>query len=178
MKKYREIEFNAGQDIESAMEELKAQKDLVCGKFNGQILYSDVDDVDSAFKKITGKTKSEFDADAKAENDRYKEELRKHEESIPELTKEWIAKGESILDEQYHETWKECVPIRLGDLYRGMELGCTLEIVEKLNAGCELEEAKTIIEGQGHSGMSFGLVCSMVNSFSHRGSEFVKYVRA
>lgn len=178
MKKYREIEFNAGQNIESAIEELKAQKDLVCGKFNGQILYSDVDDVDSAFKKITGKAKSEFDAAAKAENDRYKEELRKHKEDIPELTKEWIAKGESILDSEYHETWKKCVPIRLGDLYRGMELGCTLEIVEKLNAGCELDEAKTIIEGQGHSGMSFGLVCSMVNSFSHRGSEFVKYARA
>lgn len=57
---YREIEFSVGQSIESAVKELKEHKDLVCSSFNEQILYSDIDDVDSAFKKITGKTKSEF----------------------------------------------------------------------------------------------------------------------
>lgn len=174
---YREIKFSAGQDIESAVKELKKYNDLVCGSFNGQMLYSDVDDVDSAFKKITGKTKTEFDAKMKADNDRYKDEERKHEEAIPELTKEWIEKGKAILDEKYHETWEKCVPIRLSDLYRGMELGATLEIVKELNAGCELEVAKAIIEGQGHSGMSFGLVCSMVRSFCDRGTEFVNYAR-
>ena len=51
--KYREIEFDAGQNIESAVKELKEQKDLVCGSFNGQMLYSDIDDMDSAYKKIT-----------------------------------------------------------------------------------------------------------------------------
>ena len=175
-KKYRKIEFSAGQDIESAINELNEYDYLVCGSFNGNMLYSDVDDINSAYEKITGKTKDQFDADVKAENDRYKEELRKHEEAIPELTKEWISKGESILDTKYHEIWKKCVPIRLGDLYRGMELGCTLEIVEKLNEGCELDTVKTIIESQGHSGMSFGLVCSMVKSFCDRGSEFIKEV--
>jgi len=176
--KYREIKFGAGESIESAVRELKEQKDLVCGSFNGQMLYSDVDDMDSAYKKITGKTKAEFDAAAKAENDRYKEEERKHKETIPELTKKWIEKGKAIIDEKYHETGERCVPIRLGDLYRGMELGATLDIVKELNTGCELEIAKTIIEGQGHSGMSFGLVCSMVKSFCDRGGEFVNYVRS
>jgi len=176
--KYRKIEFGAGQSIESAVKELKKQKDLVCGSFNGQMLYSDVDDMDSAYKKITGKTKAKYDAAAKAENDRYKEEERKHKEAIPELTKEWVEKGKSILDEKHHEKWERCVPIRLGDLYRGMELGATLDIVKELNAGCNLETAKAIIEGQGHSGMSFGLVCSMVKSFCDRGEEFVKYARS
>lgn len=59
--KYREIEFVAGQSIESAVKELKEQKDLVCGSFNGEMLYSDIDDVDSAYKKVTGKTKAECD---------------------------------------------------------------------------------------------------------------------
>lgn len=175
---YREIEFGAGGSIESAVKELKEQKDLVCGSFNGQMLYSDIDDMDSAYKKITGKTKAEYDAEAKAANDRYEEEERKHEEAIPELTKEWIEKGKAILTEKYHERWEECVPIRLGDSYRGMELGATLDIVKELNAGCKMETAKTIIEGQGHSGMSFGLVCSMVKSFCDRGEEFVNYVRS
>jgi len=176
-KNYRQIEFGAGQNIESAVKDLKKHKDLVCGSFNGHILYSDIDDVDSAYKKITGKTKAESDAELKAENDRYLDEEKKHKEAIPDLTKEWIEKGNEILAEKYHETWAKCVPIRLGDLYRGIELGATLDIVKELNAGCDLETAKVIIEGQGHSGMSFSLVCSMVKSFCDRGTEFVNYVR-
>jgi len=175
---YREIEFSAGQNIESVVKELKEHKDLVCGSFNGQMLYSDIDDVDSAFKKVTGRTKSEFDAEREKEHLEYEERKRKHKETIPELTKEWIEKGNVILAEKYHETWAKCVPIRLGDLYEGMELGATLDIVKELNAGCELETAKEIIEGQGHSGMSFGLVCSMVKSFCDRGNEFVNHVRS
>jgi hypothetical protein len=176
-KKYREIEFSAGQGIESAVKKLKEHKDLVCGSFNGQMLYSDVDNMDSAFKKITGKTKAEFDEAERKRNKEYEEEKRKHKESIPELTKEWIEKGKSILDKKYLELWNTIVPIRLGDLYRGMELGNCLDIVEKLNAGCELQAAKEIIEEQGHSGMSFGLVCSMLKSFCNRGDEFVKFVK-
>lgn len=94
-----------------------------------------------------------------------------------ELTKEWIRKGNAILDEKYHKEWAECVPIRLDDLYQGMELGATLDIVKELNAGCDLHVAKGIIMEQGHSGMSFGLVCSMVKYFCDRGAEFVDYVR-
>lgn len=105
-------------------------------------------------------------------------EEKRHKEAIPELTKEWVEKGKAILDEKYLETWNKCVPIRLGDLYRGMELGATLDIVKELNAGCELQKAKEIIESQGHSGMSFGLVCSMVKSFCDRGQEFVNYARS
>jgi len=178
--KHRKIEFGAGDSIERAMQDLarfKERGELVYGEFNGQKLYSDVDDLDTAYKKITGKTKADFDAEQKAENDRYKEEQRKHKEAIPELTKEWIEKGNKILDEQYHEKWAKCVPIRLDDLYRGFELEATIDIVKELNAGCELDKAKEIIEGQGHSGTSFGLVCSMVKSFCNRGAEFVAYVR-
>ena len=81
------------------------------------------------------------------------------------------------LDEKYRELWAKCVPIRLGDLYQGMELGNCLEIVEQLNNGKTVEEVKPLIENQGHSGMSFSLVCSMVKSFCDRGAEFVSYVR-
>ena len=178
---HKKIEFCVGDSIERAMQDLarfKEHGELVYGEFNGQKLYSDTDNVDTAYKKITGKTKAEFDAECKAENDRYKEEQRKHKEAIPELTKEWIEKGNAILDEKYHETWAECVPIRLDDLYQGMELGATLDIVKELNAGCELQKAKKIIEEQGHSGMSFGLVCSMVKAFCDRGQEFVSFARS
>ncbi len=177
---YRKIEFGAGDSIERAMQDLsrfKERGELVYGEFNGQKLYSDIDDLDSAFKKVTGKTKAENDAERKVESDRYKEEQQKNKEVIPELAKEWIEKGNVILDEKYRENWAKCVPIRLDDLYKGMELKCCLDIVIELNNGCTLDEAKTIIESQGHSGMSFGLVCSMVKSFCDRGVEFVSYVR-
>ena len=177
---HRKIEFGFG-NIESAIKELtryKERGELVYGEFNGQKLYSDTDDLDSAYKKITGKTKAEFDEAERIRNEEYKAEEKRHKEAIPELTKEWIEKGKAILDEKYHELWIKCVPIRLSDLYRGMELGATLDIVKELNAGCDIQKAKEIIESQGHSGMSFGLVCSMVKSFCDRGSEFVGYARS
>jgi len=174
---YREIEFSPGKNITSAVKKLKSYGELVCGSFNGHMLYSDIDDVDSAYIKIIGITKAESDARLLKEHLEYEERKRKHKESIPELTKEWIEKGNFILDDKYYEYWAKCVPIRLGDLYEGMELGCTLDIVKELNSGCELEVAKGIIDGQDHSGMSFGLVCSMVKSFCDRGNEFVNYVR-
>jgi len=173
---YREIEFGFG-NIEEAVKELKSHKDLVCGSFNGQMLYSDVDDMDSAYKKVTGKTKAEFDEAEKQRQVEYKREKQEHEEAIPKLTVEWIKKGKKILDEKHHKLWAKIVPIRLGDLYRGMELGNCLEIVEQLNKGIELEKVKPLIEEQGHSGMSFSLVCSMVKEFADRGDEFVKYAR-
>jgi len=177
---YRKIEFGAGDSIDRAIQDLKKFKkrgELVYGDFNGQKLYSDKDDLDSAYKKMTGKTKSEFDAELNAENERRKQQRKKHIESVPELTKEWIAKGNAILDEKYHEKWAECVPIRLNDIYEGMELGASLDIIKELNAGCELYKAKEIIEAQGHSGMSFGLVCAMVKSFCDRGEEFVSFIK-
>jgi len=62
-KNYRKIEFGARDSIERAMNDLarfKERGELVYGEFNGHKLYSDVDDVDSAFKKVTGKTKTEL----------------------------------------------------------------------------------------------------------------------
>lgn len=175
--KYKVIDFSAGTSIESAVNMLNQHNELVCGSFNGHILYSDVDDMESAYKKITGKTKSECDAMKKAEHDRYLEDQRRHDESIPALTIEWLDKGRAVLAEKYHEKWEQVVPIRLSDMYRGMELRCCLDIVKALNDGADLESAKAMIEGQGHSGMSFGLVCSMVKAFCDRGDEFFSYVR-
>lgn len=180
MNKYKEIEFGFG-NIESAVKELNQYKErgeLVYGEFNGQKLYSDKDDLDSAYVKITGKTKAEIDEAERIRHEEYQEQQRKHKEAIPKLTKEWIEKGNAILDEKYHEKWAKCVPIRLDDLYQGMELGATLDIVNELNTGCDIDVAKGIIENQGHSGMSFSLVCSMIISFCDRGAEFVNYARS
>ena len=176
-KNYKEIDICAGNTIDSVVKELKNHTDLVCASFNGKMLYSDIDDIDSAYVKITGMTKSDFDAKMEKERDEYKEEERKHKEAIPKLTEEWIEKGKAILDEKYMDFWIKCVPIRLDDLYRGFELGACLDIVKVLNESGDFEKAKRIFYGQGHSGMSFGLVCSMLRSFCDKGTEFVNYVK-
>lgn len=179
-KKYKKIELECGENIDSAIKllnEYKAKNELVFINFNGHKLYSDMDDLDSAYVKVTGKTKEQLDEYKILIHDKYEEEKRKHEESIPELTKEWINKGNKILDKEYHELWNECVPIRLSDLYRGMELGACLDIVKELNNNCSLDEAKAIIDNQGHSGMSYSLVSSMVKSFCKRGNEFANYTK-
>lgn len=175
--KYKEIEIYAGQSIESVINELKKQSVLSCASFNGKMLYSDIDDVDSAYVKITGINKSEFDAKLKAEHERHLEEEKIYKDSIPQLTEEWIEKGEKILDEKYMDLWIKCVPIRLNDLYHGFELGCCLDIVSVLNESGDFKKAKDIFEEQGHSGMSFGLVCSMLKSFCDKGNAFVNYVK-
>ena len=74
------------------------------------------------------------------------------------------------------DLWREIVPIRLSDLYRGYELGSCLEIIKELNSGCKLSIAKNIIENQGHSGMSYRLTFLMVRSLSDRGVDFVNYI--
>lgn len=176
MKNYKEIKFTPGQNIESAVKKLKESGELVCGSFNGEMLYSDIDDIDSAFKKIIGKTKFELDSEKEKFRLNYKKREEEHKEEIPKLTEYWIKKGNEVLAKEYHKFWAECVPIRLDDLYKGMELGACLNIIRELNAGCSLETAKYIIEKQEHSGMSFSLVCSMVKSFCDRGLEFVNYL--
>lgn len=173
---YKQIEFRAGESVESAVKKLKSYNEPVCGLFNGKMLYSD-ENVDDAYKKVTGKTKTEFDKEMQEEHLQREKEEREHKEAIPKLTVEYIEKAEKILDKKYLLDWAKCVPTRLNDLYRGMELDACLEIIEKLNKGCDLKVAKDIIDNQGHSGMSYGLVRLMVQNFCDRGEEFAKYVK-
>lgn len=166
-----------GSSLESVVKYLQSYKEsnkLACCKFNGTWLYSDTVTMDSAYRDVTGCSKEEFDEQVKSYHENERKDSDVFESRKTSLEQEWIEKGKKILDEKYHELWCECVPIRLDDLYRGMELGCCLEIVEALNNGCELSHALDLMEKQNHSGMSWGLVRSMVYSFCDRGQEFAE----
>lgn len=177
-KNYKEIEM-VGATIEQAVSKLlRCRKNGELGyiNFNGHKLYSDTVTMDNAYIEIVGKTKAQFDEDQKKWREDYKRREEEFKVKIPELTKEWIEKGHGVLSEKYWLDWDKCVPIRLGDLYHGMELGNCLDIVKELNDGCDLDYARNIIYNQGHSGMSFSLVKAMVSSFCDRGEEFAAYV--
>lgn len=178
-KNYKEIDFRCGCTIKDAVEELLYHKNkgqLVCGSFNGVILYSDTVTLDNAYKEITGKNEAELEQEEQEWRENYKRQEEEYKQRIPELTEEWIKKGKEILSEDKWDYWCRIVPIRLSDLYHGMELGNCLDIVKILNNNGTLDEAKEQIESQGHSGMSYGLVCSMVKEFCSRGSEFMDYI--
>ena len=175
-----EMESQIGDTIDATLKNLKdialENNDSVFCDFNDKILTSEMS-LDEAYKIVTGLTKNESDLKVKEENEKYILEQEQHKEKIPELTKYWIEEGKKYLRKEDLEFWNEIVPIRLKDLYRGMELECLINIVKILNKSNNLlevfEEAKEELDNQGHSGMSFGLVCSMIVRFHKHGEKFV-----
>lgn len=109
--------------------------------------------------------------------EKYKFEEKTHESSIPELTKFWVEVGRNTLDEPYQEIWNNAVPVRLIDIYKGMELIAAIEIIKELNSGCDLELVKGILNNQKHSDTSRRLLCVMVKSLCNRGPEFYNYIK-
>lgn len=180
MKKiYKKIEFDCGKSFEECVLELvtyQANGEFVSGEFNGHILYSDTVSMDSASLEVSGSTYFENLNEREMRRQKLLKKEEDHKKKIPQLTKDWIEKGHQILAEKYWNEWDKCVPIRLDDLYKGMELKCCLEIIKSLNNGCKLDTAKEIIKGQQHSYMSFNLVRLMVKTFCDRGQEFDEYV--
>lgn len=178
-KEYKKAEY-LGSDIDTVVKNLlvaNEKGELISTDFNGHMLYSDTVTLDGAYQEIIGKTKAEFDKAQQERKEEYEKKEQDHKDKIPELQAEWMKKGKEILSEDRWEYWDKIVPIRLGDLYHGMELGCCLDIAKILNNNGTLDEAKKEIEKQGHSGMSWGLVCNMVKAFCDRGQEFVDFVK-
>ena len=153
---------------------LKLQKrgESVFVEFNGHKLYSCDVTMDSAYMEVTGKTKAEFDKAREEWRQKYEEEQARKEEEAKAKIPSWIEKGEAYIYPERMEKWKECVEVRAGDLYHGMDLDATLAIMEKLENGATIEEAKELFESQGHSGSSAGIVRNMLFTFAKRGPEF------
>lgn len=159
--------------------EYKEKGELVKYNFNEHWLYSDMITMDSAFLEVTGKNKADF---YKAQEE-YFEKLRIESELAEKAAQEnipnWIERGHELLSEDKWEEWDKIVPIRASDLYHGMELDNTLQIQEILKndySEKSFEEAKVCMEDQGHSGMSWSLVCAMIKEFCIHGEEFVMWL--
>lgn len=173
----KEINFLSGYTLEECIIKLlesQAKGIPAKGKFNGYTLYSEGLTMDGGFLTVIGVTKKEWDGKQRRDREEYDKRKKDHEAKIPKLTKEYMEKGRNILSEEYWESWNKIVPIRLHDLYEGMELDCCLQIVAKLNQGSPLLEAKDLLDKQDHSGGSYGLVRSMVSVYCSRGEEFKK----
>lgn len=175
---YRKIEFAAGESIETVVAELlkhNRQGELVCGCFNGHMLYSDKVTLDNVYLAVLGKSKAEYDME-KTEwimrEERKKEEYEAH---LPELEEYWQERGHQVMEEKYWAEWDSCVPIQLRGLYEGILENC-LELIEPLNNGCSIQDAGSLLEMQGHSGGSKAVVVELVRKLCHRGREFAEEV--
>ena len=172
------IEFSAGQSIESAYRDLQEYAPSY-GEFNGHTIYS-FETLDEIFQKIVGMTKDEFYKYAKEEEEKRQQELKTYKERIPELTTYYREKARGIIPENKLKYWDRIVPIRLNDLYRGMELDCWLDIIKVLNNEDKskderLKECRDLFYKQGHSGTSGILVLSGLKQLHPLGYEFVDY---
>ncbi|WP_368900785.1 hypothetical protein [Oceanobacillus oncorhynchi] len=194
VNEYQETIFDPGITINEAvsqLQELNSKGKKAKGEFNGVTLYSDTVNVDGAYLSITGRTEADHKDLVKSIHENFKKDEEKHKENIPQLTDKYIKLGQEVLDESKWRKWEEIVPIRLRDLYRGMELDCCLDIIKVLNRepsawDSEIEnddwilmnEATDIFESQNHSGMSANLVANMVEQFAvgNIGSYFKKRV--
>lgn len=180
----KEIEFYAGDTIDHAWRELLRQSadcgETCFGTFNGKQILS-TDTLDEAYKKVTGLTKSECDERDRKEREEYKRKEEEHIASIPSKTEEYKKAARGVIIEKQYDYWDEIVPIRLHDLYHGMELDATLEICrimrdESVSIEERIKKAKEAFDNQGHSGMSAGLVLSMIRAFCPHGEELVKKI--
>lgn len=176
--KLNKIEFSAGQNIESAYRDLQEYAPSY-GEFNDHTIYS-YETLDEIFQKIVGMTRDEFYKYAKEEEEKRQQELKTYKERIPELTTYYKDKARGIIPENKLKYWDRIVPIRLNDLYRGMELQCLLDIITILNDENKTKEDRfnncyDLFYKQGHSGTSGMIVLSGLKQLHPLGYEFVDY---
>lgn len=179
-KEYKEINdwVNTLEQCVYLLYDYKAKGELVKYNFNGHWIYSDAVTMDGAYIEVTGRNKADFDKFQEEQRQKLLADMEKAEQDAKANIPNWIERGHKLLPEDKWETWDKIVPIRASGLYHGMELDNTLEIQEILTSGDKnsFEKAKQCMENQGHSGMSWSLVCSIIKEFCTFGESFVDYL--
>lgn len=180
----KEIEFYAGDNIDNAWKMLLRESancgDTCFGLFNGKEIRS-TDTLDEAYMKIMGETKEQYDKEMQDWQNDYKRKEKEYKDRIPSLIPGYCERARGVILEDQYDYWDKIVPIRLGDLYHGMELDATLDLCkimrdESLSYDERLRKAYDEFMNQGHSGMSASLVASMLRTFCPNGEDLANAV--
>lgn len=154
-------------------------KDAVSGRDINNLLEANNENqtgaADTYMLAIGGKAYSQYKKERKEREKRRKEYDRWEEEyktKIPALTKIWIDEGHKVLSEDKWQMWDECVPIRLGDLYKGTELGQCLDIIRTVKEK-SIADGIEVMKKQDHFGLSWSLMKTMIKDFCDCGDEFL-----
>ena len=180
----KEIEFYPGESIDNAWKKLLNEsaecEDTCFGIFNDHEIRS-TDTLDEAYMKIMGKTKGQYDKEMEDWRNDLERKEKEHKDNIPNLVPGYCERARGVILEDQYEYWDKIVPIRLGDLYHGMELDNTLDLCkimrdESMSYDKRLRKAYKTFMDQGHSGMSAGLVASMLRTFCPDGEDLADAV--
>ena len=175
-----EIELSPGMTLEHAVNLLidhRERGESVFCTFNGHKIYSADVTMDSAFLEVIGKNKADADKEKEEWYANYKREReeasRKAEAKIPG----WIEMGKTLgIDPALTGDWEKMVKIHAGDIYHGIEIDYAIAVMQKLNEEATAKDVKEALDGQGHSGASYGMVRSIVETFSPRGKNIFKEI--
>lgn len=180
----KEINLRPGCNIDIAWRDLIESQlktgEICFGMFNDIKLLSTYT-LDECYRKITGKTKLEWEEEKRKDHEKYLREQEEWISKIPQKTKEYINKAKGIIPENKLEYWKKIVPIRLRDLYKGLELDCWLDLIKILNLEISKEEkfkeCEDLFIKQEHSGLSGSLVLGGLVELHPLGKDFYDFMK-
>ena len=91
-------------------------------------------------------------------------------------TSNWLEKGKSLMYPDRFEEWESCVEARANGIYNGKDLDIALEIMNKLESGDSLWNARQFFEEQENSQGFHAMVSQIIFAFSKQGPEFLEYI--
>lgn len=77
----------------------------------------------------------------------------------------YIIRGHKVFKEDKLNTWDKIVPIRVDDLYNGLEIENALQIVEEYERSHDVTECRRIFNEANHSCISACLVKAIIYQF-------------
>lgn len=77
----------------------------------------------------------------------------------------YIVRGHKVFKEDKLDAWDKVVPVRVDDLYNGLEVENALQIVEEYERSHDVTECRRIFNEANHSGWSAGLVKAIIYQF-------------
>lgn len=95
-------------------------------------------------------------------------------EQEQELMDKVIKDGQKIVFPERADQWEDYVRDRFKDVYIGKDAVDALTIIEALNRGDSVDDAKKMLEEMNQSGSANGLIRRAVLLFADRGPEFWK----
>jgi len=178
-----ELEVLPGDYFTKVYKELKRKSldgNMYYAIFNSNKITSSMTE-DELYLMVTGEDKSSYDKAEEEKKRQIQEEELAFKGRLPKVINGYIEKGKNVLEPQYLPLWNKIVPIRLNDLYKGMELDCWLDLIEILCYGDlpitnRFKKAYKLFLDQGHSGMSASLVKKGLRELCSRGNKFVEYI--
>ncbi len=171
-----EVDGRTLEDCVNILLEYQERGESVYIEFWGHKLYSCDVTMDSAYQEILGTTKAEFDKMSEEIPKELTAKFEEKQDDVKSKIPDWVKQGESLIYPERLEEWKTCVESRAATIYSGNDLDAALAIMEKLESGASLDEAKKLLDSQDHSGFTSAMTKRIVFAFSKRGPEFLEYV--